>query len=56
MLPLFLDEDSMDRDLVRALRAVGVHVLTVAEANRRGYSDEQQLRFASSEGLALLHV
>src|SRR5438874_6636561 len=53
MLPLFLDEDSMDRDLVRALRAAGVHVLTVAEAGRRGFSDEEQFLFASSKGLAL---
>src|SRR5437868_4811241 len=53
MLPLLLDEDSMDRDLVRGLRAAGVDVLTVAEANRRGISDEEQLAFATAEGRAL---
>ncbi len=53
MLPLFLDEDAMDRDLVRGLRAAGVDVLTVADAGRRGISDEEQLAFATSEGRAL---
>jgi hypothetical protein len=53
MLSLYLDEDSMDRDLVRALRRAGIDVLTVAEAGRRGVVDEQQLAFATSGGRTL---
>ena len=43
----------MDRDLVRALRASGVDVVTVAEARRRSLPDEQQLQYAASQGSSL---
>ena len=50
MIALFVDEDSMDRDLVRALRRVGIDVVTVDDARRRGKSDEEQLEYAATEG------
>jgi hypothetical protein len=43
----------MDRDLVRGLRARSVDVLTVFEAGRLGLPDEDQLRFAASQGRAI---
>jgi hypothetical protein len=43
----------MDRGLVRALRDNGLAVLTVAEAARRGLSDEAQLAFAASQHRAV---
>jgi nucleoside-triphosphatase THEP1 len=53
VLPLFLDEDSMDRDLVRGLRRNGLDIVTVAEADRRRLSDEEQLIFAADQRRAL---
>jgi len=49
MFKLYIDEDSMDRDLVRALRARGVDVVTAQEVGRIGISDEEHLRFAASQ-------
>lgn len=40
MFKLYIDEDSMDRDLVRALRARGVDVLTAIDADMMGRSDK----------------
>jgi hypothetical protein len=53
VLPLFLDEDSMDRGRVRALRSKGLDVLTVAEVGRRRAPDEELLGFATRESRAL---
>jgi hypothetical protein len=53
VLSLFLDEDSLNSGLVRGLRSRNIDVLTVAEAGRRGASDEQQLEFAVSVGRAV---
>lgn len=49
----YLDEDSMDRDLIRALLARGVDVESVLDANRSGYPDAQQLAYAASRGRVL---
>jgi len=49
MFKLYVDEDSMDRDLVRALRARGVDVLTAIDADRMGRSDKDHLLFATSQ-------
>ena len=46
---LYLDEDAMDEDLVEALRSRGVDVLTVGEARRKAYLDEQQLSYATEQ-------
>lgn len=43
----------MDRGLVRALRANGFDVVTVLEAHRLRLPDEDQLRFAASQGRVL---
>lgn len=53
MFPLYLDEDSLARLLVRGLRAQGIDVLTTSEAGRRGNADEDQLAFAASQGRVL---
>ena len=46
-LPLYIDEDSMDRDLARALRARGIDVTTALEAGMIRRSDEEQLEYAT---------
>lgn len=52
-ITLYLDEDSQDSDLVRALRLRGVDVLTSAESEMNGREDREQLEFAASCGRAL---
>lgn len=47
---LYFDEDSMDKDLVRALRVRGVNVLTALEADMIERPDELHLRFAAAQG------
>jgi hypothetical protein len=42
----YLDEDSMNRALLTALRQRGIDVTTVSEVNREGFSDEEQLLWA----------
>ena len=46
---LYLDEDALDRDLVRALRARGVDVLTAHEAGLIERPDEDHLAWATSQ-------
>ena len=41
---LYLDEDSSDTDLVKALRLRGVNVVAAPEVGMRGQPDEEQLR------------
>ena len=52
-IKLYLDEDVMNDDLVVALRARGVDVISVRDTLREGYSDEQQLEYATSQGRIL---
>ncbi len=52
-LRLYLDEDSMDQDLVRALRARGVDVVTALEAGMIERSDDDHLRRAIAEDRVL---
>jgi Domain of unknown function (DUF5615) len=47
---LYIDEDSMDNDLVIALRMRGVDVATPEEEGTRRYSDAQQLAYAMGLG------
>lgn len=47
---LYLDEDSMDRDLVRALRARGVDVESALEARMINRSDPDHLDYATGAG------
>jgi hypothetical protein len=50
---LYLDEDSMRRSLVFALRARNVDVLTAAEADMINRGDDEQLAAASAFGRVL---
>lgn len=43
---LYLDEDAMDSDLVRALRLRGVDVTTCLEAGLASSADEEHLKYA----------
>ncbi len=46
---LYLDEDTISRALIRALRARNIDVLTAHEAKQMGVPDETQLAFATQE-------
>jgi len=48
MLPLYFDEDSMDRDLVTALRARRADIITAADAGMLGRSDPEHLDYAAT--------
>jgi predicted nuclease of predicted toxin-antitoxin system len=50
---LYLDEDTMSADLVKALRSQGLEVVTAQDAGMTGKSDEEHLRYAASRGLVL---
>lgn len=50
---LYVDEDAMDKDLVRALRARGVDVLTAQEASMIERRDEEHLEYATAQGRVL---
>jgi hypothetical protein len=50
---LYLDEDSMDRDLMRALRARGVDVESALEAEMIGRSDAEHLDQPTLQGRVL---
>lgn len=47
---LYLDEDTISRALIRALRARGSDVLTAQEADLIGATDDVQLGYATSQG------
>ncbi len=49
-IKLYLDEDTISRSLVKALRARHVDVLTAQEAGQMGVPDEAQLDYATSLG------
>jgi len=46
---LYLDEDTISRALIRALRARGVDILTAQEAELIGVPDGEQLAYATAE-------
>ncbi len=50
---LYFDVDSMERAVIAGLRARGIDALTSQEAGTTNQSDEEQLRFARSEGRVL---
>jgi Domain of unknown function (DUF5615) len=50
---LYMDEDSTARALVLALQNRGVDIITSLSVNRLGYTDEEQLRWATEQGLIL---
>ncbi|WP_071189881.1 DUF5615 family PIN-like protein [Trichormus sp. NMC-1] len=47
LMKLFIDEDSMDQRFIKALRARGVDVITVAEVETISSSDKEQLILAT---------
>jgi predicted nucleic acid-binding protein len=47
LIRLFIDEDSMDQRFIKALRARGVDVITVAEVETISSSDKEQLLLAT---------
>lgn len=49
MIRLYLDEDSMDRSLTRALLARGLDVTSVRDTKMAGYPDAQQLEYATAQ-------
>ena len=54
MFRLYIDEDSGDRDLVQALRARGVDVITAQEVGMIERTDAEHLQFAT-EGNRVLY-
>jgi predicted nuclease of predicted toxin-antitoxin system len=44
---LYVDEDAMDEDFVRALKSRNVDVLTVADVGMLHRADEEQLAWAA---------
>ena len=50
---LYIDEDSMDRALVRALRARGVDVTTALEEGMIEREDAEHLNYATEQGRVL---
>jgi hypothetical protein len=53
MFRLYIDEDSGDRNLVQALRARGVDVVTAVEAGMIERTDEEHLQYATRENRVL---
>lgn len=51
---LYLDEDTMDRDLVRALQARGVDVTTALAEGMIDHADSEHLDYATAHGWALV--
>jgi hypothetical protein len=50
LIRLYLDEDAMDSDLVRALQVRGVDVATALDFGLTNSSDEVQLQAAADAG------
>ncbi|MEI6234354.1 MAG: DUF5615 family PIN-like protein [Planctomycetota bacterium] len=50
---LYFDEDAQEKELIRLVRNAGIFASSVNEQNTRGWSDEEQLIFATSKGWSL---
>ncbi|MBI3330241.1 MAG: DUF5615 family PIN-like protein [Nitrospinae bacterium] len=48
-----MDEDAMDKDLLQALRARGVDVITALDVGMIEQRDEQHLHYATAQGRVL---
>lgn len=48
-IKLYLDEDAQRTDLIQALRARNIDVLTVSEANLLGQPDDLHLQYATEQ-------
>jgi hypothetical protein len=49
-IKLYLDEDTISRTLIRALRSRNIDVLTAREADLIQIADERHLEYATSQG------
>ena len=56
VLRLYLDEDSMDEDLVAALRLRGIDVQMASDDGMLGCSDAAQLRWSTAQGRILIQL
>ncbi|HMO54702.1 MAG TPA: DUF5615 family PIN-like protein [Tepidiformaceae bacterium] len=54
MLPLYIDEDSVDRRFISALERLRVEFVSARALGRDGVNDEDHLMYAASEGRMLL--
>lgn len=52
-LRFYIDEDAMRNAFVAALREAELDIVTVADVDRLGYSDNDQLAWATEQGRAL---
>jgi Domain of unknown function (DUF5615) len=52
-IQLYIDEDSQDQSLLRALRARQINILTVQDTNTFGAPDIEQLRLATQHNRVL---
>lgn len=50
---LYVDEDAQRTSFITALRQANLELVTVSEAERLGLPDEQQLQWATEQGLVL---
>lgn len=50
---LYVDEDASQEAVVSALRRKGIDVLTAYDAGREGRTDEDHLRYATTQGRAV---
>ena len=50
---LYIDEDSQDSSLIRALRSRGVDLVAASEAGMNGSSDEEQLQWSTEHSRVL---
>ena len=54
-IKLYLDED-VDTKLAPVLRELGFDAVTAAEVDRRGFEDEDQLLYATQNGINLFYL
>ena len=52
VIRFYLDEDSMNRSLLMALRQREIDVKTVSEVQREGFSDDEQLLWAAQNNIS----
>jgi hypothetical protein len=53
---LYFDEDASARAVAHNLGVRGVDITTTQEEDRRGFSDHEQLEYATEEGRGDLHL
>ena len=51
---LYLDEDSQSNALIAALRSRGINLVSTSEADMTHQTDEEQLRFATSQNRVVI--